>query len=140
MLSATLYDLSVGGSDYDGREAVKRVVGKQEPDQVRSRLRATLRVLQARNPFDAVSGTQANLLQTLKQAIERGDQELGQQTLDGITEEITSLNSSIAQEVGQNRGTAQLGLWVAVASLVLTLVLGLPLLAQWVAQVTATRG
>lgn len=127
MLTDLLFDLDVGTAaegKFGRRQSARFVLGDEFGSQVveetRAKLVDALRVLKDRDPFGSLSGTQANTLRTLQQAINSGDKNIANSSLSQIVEELASLNGSLAQQERANRTSLQ----VSVVSMVLTIVFG----------------
>ena len=142
MLADILYDFDVGtaaGGRFGSRQVARYVLADQSGDQAevetRAKLINALSVLKHRNPFGSLSGNQANILRTLKQALDTANSDLAHASLGQIVEEIASLNGGLVHQERVSRNSFQ----VSVVSLILTAVFGVASIGLFVVQESATH-
>ena len=113
---------------FDTREPTvfKSSYGVEVDKALRDHAYSLLVHIRESNPFSSLPAKEANLLRTLKQAVESPNKELGLTTIRQLAEEIEVLDSAI--RTGERR--ARISYTISIVGVILTVVFGIFSLMQ----------
>jgi hypothetical protein len=118
-LERAIYEIDAHGID-EHRTGFLAQLSKPILEGARLHLVEMVKITRAQNPYGSLSGKQGNLLNTIKQAVETGNQELARTTLAQIASEFEISEKSFRDQRSRNTTS----IIVSVVSVILTVVFG----------------
>ena len=94
--------------------------GIEVTSEIRGRIIRIIEMMKEKNPFDSLSPKEANLLESLKHALETGNKDLGRTLIKQLSDEMEILETNITIQNDKNKNSYV----IATVGIVLTIYFG----------------